>query len=883
MKICEAEPRTDARGARFLALDALAWTEVFVLIGFQFFWVVCRSTPILTEHGQNYALAAVPYVIFLAAGLLALRKSFSAALRRLEWLFHLSAALCQLLLLVLLALHDPFDMRVPLSAFACLWVIGLGFILLAGVAGHERRATMAYPSTGSTPIWISGFSLVAAWIVLVGLLASMSWLPFVWLASTLLHAIMAPCVRRAMSDANANRPRPRTLGRTIPLLESLALVLLILFAMIQIMYVHAQRGSTELKYAGVVALFASPLFAAGVLTAFFTRRFRVPLLAHGILVAIVVAWPEATRPFLGFLLGYAVTALWYSTARSNAAGYALAAASIPATWTLGLLAYTLSFLITSGEHGGGVDKMLILTARIGMPVCLALAVALAALFNRSAKDKDVPASETTARRGSAIGDAVLYVVLSIALAGLVGAVAVSTFSPGLRMKREAQVHVGEPCGVCHAGYSQTDEEYALLDSLGVSLMRVDFHWRGVQPAPGTWTWDRWDGYMDAAERNGTRVLALLVFDNDAVETSEAGKAGGKYIAPEDVPLFLEYVKRIVSRYRGRVYAWEIWNEPDQRPRFWDGPMDEFYDLARQTAAAVRQVAPDVRLVGTAMASPFGAIVPKDAIQGLHESGALKMVDHPSLHVYLSNPIDYYNVYARVIAAARKHGHPGSHWITELGDPDGGAYPWRASSELLADHVIKSHVIATSYGIEMLVWYCLRDSTLKSQRAKPGESEYFFGLLGPDDQWKPAAYAYRLFSKRCSNSVIRSDLVDESGGLAARALRSTLYRKEDGESALVLWYESRLCPGGTARVELDLGPLKEPAIVHDLDSAYTKELLDDYVYVGNRPVFITFHPGDAETPVHLQASALPYDYLMLLAGASAVVIGLCAAVSRRRCS
>jgi len=385
--------------------------------------------------------------------------------------------------------------------------------------------------------------------------------------------------------------------------------------------------------------------------------------------------------------------------------------------------------------------------------------------------------------------------------------------------------------------------------------------------------------MDVAERNGTRVLALLVFDNNAVETSPAGKAKDMYIAPEDVPLFLEYVKRIVSRYRGRVYAWEIWNEPDQQPRFWGGPMAEFYDLARQTAAAVRQVAPDVRLVGTAMASPFGAIVPHDGILGLHDSGALTMVDHPSLHAYLSNPIDYYNVYARVIAAARKHGHLGSHWITELGDPDGGAYPWRASSDLLADHVIKSHVIATSYGIEMLVWYCLRDSKLESQRATPGESESFFGLLGPGDQWKPAAHAYRLFSKRCSNSIIRSDLVDETGGLAARALRSTLYRREDGESALVLWYESRLRPGGTARVELDLGSLKESATVHDLDSAYTKPLLDDYVYVGNRPVFITFRPEDVEAPVHLRASALPYDYLMLLTGAIAVVAGLWAAARR----
>lgn len=443
--------------------------------------------------------------------------------------------------------------------------------------------------------------------------------------------------------------------------------------------------------------------------------------------------------------------------------------------------------------------------------------------------------------------------------------------PPVLFERAEQIRVGEPTGVCHAGYSRSDEEYAALDELGVRMVRIDFHWRKVQRDPDTWTLDHFDSFVDAAERHDVNVLALLSFDNDAVEQSPEGRKRDKYVAPEDVPLFLEYVRRIVTRYKDRVYAWEIWNEPDM-PRFWKGTAEEFYDLARRTADAVREVDPEARLLGTAMTSPLGAHVPS-MIEGMHTSGALRKIDHPTMHTYVSDPRGYYHEFFRVQNAAAKAGHPGSIWITELGAPDGGVYPWRASSDLLAEHVIKAHTIATSVGIEKLVWYCYRDGGLGSQRDAPENSEAFFGLVAHDGQWKPGAHAYRLFAKNCSNSVIRSDLVEVSGGIGARQLRSALYRRDSGESTLVLWFEPGLRPGAHGRVRIDLGPVTEPAVTHDITSGYTKPLLDPLIDVTEKPVFITFATADKETHVRLNADTSPADvsWLVVLAG-----LVLCAA-------
>ena len=125
-------------------------------------------------------------------------------------------------------------------------------------------------------------------------------------------------------------------------------------------------------------------------------------------------------------------------------------------------------------------------------------------------------------------------------------------------------------------------------------------------------------------------------------------------------------------------------------------MEEFYELASQTAATVREVHPEARILGTAMTGPMGALSAR-GIEGLHSSGALDEVDHPTMHMYLSDPRAYYNEFLKTQNAAAKYGHPGTVWITELGDPDGGVYSWRASSSLLAEHAIKSYTIATFAG------------------------------------------------------------------------------------------------------------------------------------------------------------------------------------------
>lgn len=876
----DLEPPNGVAAALSLAAHAFTWGECCVLLGIQCFWVLIKSAPLGTDSMWCLVAACAPFALLLVAAASTGVRRFNAGLLQLEWLLHLSVCVCYLLLVLGLLFRDPFHMRIPFTWMFYLWTFSVSFLLLANLARHQRRRHHMAGTPGLRGTWLPVVVAVLIWAVLLMLASAMTTPVYFWMASLALHAVMIPYSRwSAPTRRPAAPPGASLIGRAALGFEAGSLIALVLFAQLLLLFDAGSAGTLEAKAFLAFRVYLSPLFVVGAAVCVLAWRYRLSLVTDALaVVALACAGPSAPL-LVPLCMGYALPALYRSCSRQGALGYAVSAVLMTAVWLLGMTGFTFAGLTVQEDYGLALVRTLMTGARVALPALFGISALLAALGSRierpparvSQKPEALPAL-------SGLAATVAYLACLVAVLLPAGALVAVRRSPPLRMQRPARIPVDEPSGLCHAGYSQSDEEYATLARLGCHIMRVDFAWRHIQPSPDTWNWERWDRYLDAAERHGQKVLALLDFDNNNVETSPAGKAKEHYIAPQDLPLFLEYVTRTVARYKDRVFAWEIWNEPNLS-LFWRGPADEFYPLARRTADAARAVDPALRIVGTAMCSPMGIWTP-GGIEAMHATGALARVDHPSFHVYASDPRTYYNEFMKVIAAARKHRHPGALWITELGDPDGGAYPWRASSDLLADHVIKAHVIATSFGIERLVWYCHDDSSVESQVKNPMNSEAFFGLLDPEGQWKPAAHAYRLFSTHCSRSEIRSDLVHVSGGLAARQLRSTLYRRSNGDSALVLWYEPALSAHGGARVRLDLGGISAPALVHDVYSPYTKRLLDGFVDVFGKPVFITYNAQDPDAPVNLVATGAVYDALLVVLLVGGVLV--CAGLAAKRC-
>lgn len=121
---------------------------------------------------------------------------------------------------------------------------------------------------------------------------------------------------------------------------------------------------------------------------------------------------------------------------------------------------------------------------------------------------------------------------------------------------------GDPAG---------QEELVRLGALtGINWIRDRIHWREMQPEPGCFeTVTTYDTSADIQVRHGLKVLQ--VFHSTPRWAVEEGGATGRY--PADLRHAYRFCKAMAQRFKGRVHAWEPWNEGNV-PNFGGHTADE---------------------------------------------------------------------------------------------------------------------------------------------------------------------------------------------------------------------------------------------------------------------------------------------------------------------
>jgi hypothetical protein len=224
------------------------------------------------------------------------------------------------------------------------------------------------------------------------------------------------------------------------------------------------------------------------------------------------------------------------------------------------------------------------------------------------------------------------------------------------------------------------------------------------------------------------MLGVLGFDTPWLHQN-GGKAD--YISPEELPKYINYVEKVVTHYKGKVEAWEIWNEPNVSVRFWKGPAKDFYALTKAAALKIRECDPDAIIV----AGSFFR-VPTGFIKNMFASGALDDVDAISFHPYGINPGSTAYQYDKFTALMQELAYTGEIWVTEIGYPTSGIYPSRVSEKKFGAYIRDTWTALALRGARVIVWYHLQDDHTKDAIPKSLNSEKFFGLLYDDYEKKP---------------------------------------------------------------------------------------------------------------------------------------------------
>jgi len=388
-------------------------------------------------------------------------------------------------------------------------------------------------------------------------------------------------------------------------------------------------------------------------------------------------------------------------------------------------------------------------------------------------------------------------------------------------------------GIVHAGITKTQQEYELLDYLGVRWILHTFSWDRIEREPDQWNFQYYDEIVDTAGQAGIKTLGLLAYDSPYIH---ADNNRHDYIPPDKIPYFLEYVRRTVLHFRGRVDAWCIWNEPNAR--FWTGTDQEFIELARLAADAVREVDSEVILMGGAFnRGIFG--LPKKFIQGLFESGAMEKVDAVAFHPYELNPARSARLFDKFRKMVEPYGFGDKIWIKEAGYPTGGRYPTKIPEKKLSPYVIKTFTLMAVRGTRVLLWYQLFDPVNR----RVSNSEDYFGLVrSRDDYTSKGAEAFRLCATFISGTSLRTqELVQEN----LPASLAAYYFCGNETNTLVLWNNS------PAAIKISAALPGTGHTRHDPATGAAESIQANVeIRVDSMPVFITWQGGGLQ-PVFLK--------------------------------
>jgi hypothetical protein len=166
------------------------------------------------------------------------------------------------------------------------------------------------------------------------------------------------------------------------------------------------------------------------------------------------------------------------------------------------------------------------------------------------------------------------------------------------------------------GPQTTEHTLGAMGQLGATWVRTFVRWDQVEPdGPGRWNPAALAGleaFTSVAKLRGIKVVAVVIGT-----PRWANGTSDPMVPPRDPADYGRFLNSLAARERGRVAAWEIWNEPDER-EFWHGPVgpEHYAPLLKAAGTAVRDADPSALVLAGASTGnnyPF--------LEGLYAAGA----------------------------------------------------------------------------------------------------------------------------------------------------------------------------------------------------------------------------------------------------------------------
>jgi hypothetical protein len=242
-----------------------------------------------------------------------------------------------------------------------------------------------------------------------------------------------------------------------------------------------------------------------------------------------------------------------------------------------------------------------------------------------------------------------------------GAVLIFMFSvehaprPFVTIPPQQTVHTAHPIVGVHARLTDEIEEWKIrktaemVREMGSPWLIEFFPWAYYEPQQGDFRFSHPDQVINHARAQGLDVIARLgLTPHWARPHPKEQDTSLNYLDQDSYDEFGDFVYEFVRRYRGRLHAIIIWNEPNLSFEWGFRPADPagYAELLRAVYPRAKEADPNIVVLGGALAptlepegSPAGL---NDLIylQKMYDAGAAPYFDALSVHAYgLQSPPD----------------------------------------------------------------------------------------------------------------------------------------------------------------------------------------------------------------------------------------------------
>lgn len=198
-----------------------------------------------------------------------------------------------------------------------------------------------------------------------------------------------------------------------------------------------------------------------------------------------------------------------------------------------------------------------------------------------------------------------------------------------------------------------DQTLNIMRDSGVKWARLQSGWQRAEKIPGVYNFDWLDHIVDSLLDAGITPWISLSFGNNLYMDGAPLCRRSYFYSPtvfgeKGINGWVNYCKAMASHFQGRVFHYEVWNEPNagflQKPgselrgRIEAEPPEEYVKLVKITSDALRAIEKDVKVIGGSIS---GCSLCNEYIQGLFDAGIAEHIDIFSYHPYEMIPELYW--------------------------------------------------------------------------------------------------------------------------------------------------------------------------------------------------------------------------------------------------